>query len=151
MFSAVKRQVAGNLDEEEGPDENGYWWYSPVSPLFMVYGTFLDGEAVNGLFTRFFFLQAASAIKWAIMGAVFLIAILWSMGGYYHAQRRMKKGLRPLAYHRVRIHITMVLTSVHLLNEAFSGFFHALSALSFLPHPSSPSIRRSSGALMMDT
>lgn len=55
---------------DDGDDEN--WWYSP----------------------------AAAAIKWAIIGAIFLIALLWFVGGYYHAQSRMKRGLRPLAYHR---------------------------------------------------
>ncbi|MCJ1425776.1 hypothetical protein MMC29_003676 [Sticta canariensis] len=61
-----------SINDDDRREDDGYWWYSP----------------------------AASAIKWAVIGAVFLIALLWFVGGYYHAQRRMKRGLRPLAYHR---------------------------------------------------
>ncbi|KAL9623781.1 MAG: hypothetical protein Q9160_002012 [Pyrenula sp. 1 TL-2023] len=42
----------------------------------------------------------AYAVKWGIVGAIFLFALIYVVGGYLHAQRRMKKGLRPLAYHR---------------------------------------------------
>lgn len=45
--------------------------------------------------------QTAVAIKWAFIGAVFLLFLLWFVGGYYHAQRRIKRGLPPLRYHRV--------------------------------------------------
>lgn len=31
-----------------------------------------------------------------------MLLLAWFIGGYYHAQRRMRKGLAPLAYHRVR-------------------------------------------------
>ncbi|MCJ1237482.1 hypothetical protein MMC14_005468 [Varicellaria rhodocarpa] len=44
--------------------------------------------------------QKALAIKWAVFGSLFLILMLWFTVGYWHAQRRMRKGLRPLAYHR---------------------------------------------------
>ena len=43
----------------------------------------------------------ASAIKWGVVGAIFVFAVLFFVGGYFHAQRRLKKGLRPLPYHRV--------------------------------------------------
>jgi hypothetical protein len=49
-----------------------------------------------------YFLQTAYAVKWAIIAAIFLIFSLYFVGGYLHAQRRMKRGLPPLAYHRVR-------------------------------------------------
>ncbi|KAF7511475.1 hypothetical protein GJ744_004664 [Endocarpon pusillum] len=39
-------------------------------------------------------------IKWSIIGAIILSFVLFLVLGYFHAQRRMKKGLRPLAYHR---------------------------------------------------
>jgi hypothetical protein len=49
-----------------------------------------------------FVVQTAYAIKWAIIAAIILIFCLYFLGGYMHAQRRMKRGLPPLAYHRVR-------------------------------------------------
>ena len=48
----------------------------------------------------------ADGIKWAIVGAVLLI--LWLVGGYFHAQRRIKRGQAPLAYHRVRMRMLWV-------------------------------------------
>jgi len=53
-------------------DENQYWWYS----------------------------RSAYIAKWSIFGAFLLIFLLWFLGGYLHAQRRMKKGLPPLRYHK---------------------------------------------------
>ncbi|EXJ57064.1 hypothetical protein A1O7_07408 [Cladophialophora yegresii CBS 114405] len=44
--------------------------------------------------------RTAYAVKWAIIAAIFLIFSLYFIGGYLHAQRRMKRGLPPLAYHR---------------------------------------------------
>ncbi|KAL2041413.1 hypothetical protein N7G274_005795 [Stereocaulon virgatum] len=44
--------------------------------------------------------NTAIAIKWAFVGAIVLLFLLWFIGGYYHAQSRIKKGLPPLAYHR---------------------------------------------------
>lgn len=52
----------------------------------------------------------ADAIKWAVVGAVLLILLLWLVGGYYHAQRRMRRGQAPLAYHRVRREICGIYT-----------------------------------------
>ena len=53
----------------------------------------------------------ADAIKWAVVGAVILILLLWLVGGYYHAQRRMRRGQAPLAYHRVRTEIGALYTA----------------------------------------
>ncbi|ETI25900.1 hypothetical protein G647_02677 [Cladophialophora carrionii CBS 160.54] len=44
--------------------------------------------------------HTAYAVKWAIIAGIFLIFSLYFIGGYLHAQRRMKRGLPPLAYHR---------------------------------------------------
>jgi hypothetical protein len=63
--------------------------------------------------------KTAVAIKWSIIGAILVLFLVFFLGAYYHAQRRMKKGLPPLAYHRVRfLHI---LTRVQLTKNA-SGF-----------------------------
>jgi len=42
----------------------------------------------------------AYAIKWAVIAAITVFFLVYMVGGYMHAQRRMKKGLPPLAYHR---------------------------------------------------
>ena len=49
------------------------------------------------------------------------------VGGYWHAQRRMRKGLPPLAYHRVRL---SQMSSIVILTTC-SGFSRALSVLGF--------------------
>lgn len=45
--------------------------------------------------------QTAYTIKWAVIGGIFVLFFIFLLAGYVHAQKRMKKGLRPLAYHRV--------------------------------------------------
>ena len=59
---------------DDDHDVNDSWWYS----------------------------DRAEAIKWGVVGGIFFIVVLWLVGGYFHARRRVKKGLPPLAYHRVR-------------------------------------------------
>ncbi|KAF2459780.1 hypothetical protein BDY21DRAFT_177993 [Lineolata rhizophorae] len=39
-------------------------------------------------------------VKYTLLGVIFLLILLWIVGGYMHAQIRMKKGLAPLSYHR---------------------------------------------------
>lgn len=46
-------------------------------------------------------LKEAYAIKFAILASIFVVFVAYFLGGYLHAQRRIKKGLPPLAYHRV--------------------------------------------------
>lgn len=48
-------------------------------------------------------IQTAFIIKWVITALVILALVLFFVGGYFHAQRRMKKGLPPLRYHRVSV------------------------------------------------
>ncbi|MCJ1226416.1 hypothetical protein MMC12_003068 [Toensbergia leucococca] len=65
-----RQQLVGG---DSGDDYNdGSWWYS----------------------------STALIIKWSVITAIFVIFMAWFVGGYYHARRRMKKGLPPLAYHR---------------------------------------------------
>ncbi|KAL2050711.1 hypothetical protein ABVK25_008948 [Lepraria finkii] len=74
-FTILKRQVFNRDDgddENDGDDDN-------------------DGQGYS---------NTATAIKWAFVGAILLLFLLWFVGGYYHAQRRIIKGLPPLAYHR---------------------------------------------------
>lgn len=40
-------------------------------------------------------------VKWSILAAITLFFTTWFVGGYYHARRRLRRGLRPLWYHAV--------------------------------------------------
>lgn len=74
------------------------------------YGAYNDGWGDSNVrhslavfkLQRLTYEQTAIAIKWAFVGAIVLLFLLWFIGGYYHAQSRIRKGLPPLAYHRVR-------------------------------------------------
>jgi len=44
--------------------------------------------------------ETAYIIKWAVLLSLFGIFFLWLIIGYWHAKRRIAKGLPPLAYHR---------------------------------------------------
>ena len=46
--------------------------------------------------------QKGMIIKWAILGSMFAFFMLWFIGGYIHAKRRLKAGKPLLGYHRVR-------------------------------------------------
>lgn len=41
-------------------------------------------------------------IKWAVFAALVGACVLFFLIGFIHAKQRMKKGLVPLGYHRVR-------------------------------------------------
>lgn len=40
------------------------------------------------------------AVRYAIVGLLFAALLLFFVGGWFHARRRLRKGLPPLAYHR---------------------------------------------------
>lgn len=44
--------------------------------------------------------QTAFIIKWVVTAVIVIGLLAFFLGGYFHAQRRMKKGLPPLRYHR---------------------------------------------------
>lgn len=46
-------------------------------------------------------IQEGYIVKWTILAVIVLLFTLWIVGGYWHAKKRIQKGLRPLAYHRV--------------------------------------------------
>ncbi|KAI9886188.1 MAG: Vacuolar protein sorting-associated protein 8 [Watsoniomyces obsoletus] len=54
---------------------------------------------------HWYYSPAAMAVKWAVLAGILLFFFGFFVGGYLHAQRRMKKGLPPMAYHRVRRHV----------------------------------------------
>jgi len=71
-FVLDKRQSTNSGGDSVESNNNAWNWYSPT----------------------------AEAIKWAVLAVIFLVFFGWFLGGYLHAQRRMKKGLPLLAYHR---------------------------------------------------
>lgn len=61
----IRRQIAHDPTNNQGDDENDWW-----------------------------FLSTAYNLKWAIAGGIVLLLFLLFTGGYVHAKRRMRKGLR---------------------------------------------------------
>lgn len=47
--------------------------------------------------------QEGLIIKWAVFLGMIVIFTAYTMIGYFHAKRRIRKGLVPLGYHRVRL------------------------------------------------
>lgn len=44
-------------------------------------------------------------VRWVLFFTIFGTITLYVLVGYLHAKRRLRKGLRPLAYHRVRFEL----------------------------------------------
>ncbi|KAK5007786.1 hypothetical protein LTR16_005834, partial [Cryomyces antarcticus] len=91
MLSLVKRQSDGSYYY------GGYYdgWVCP--PLSKPQS--LKNHATN-IPSQQWWSPTGIAIKYAIITALLLFIILYFVGGYTHAQRRIRKGLPPLRYHR---------------------------------------------------
>ncbi|ETS81789.1 hypothetical protein PFICI_06791 [Pestalotiopsis fici W106-1] len=48
----------------------------------------------------FWWTRTGIIVKWSIFLAIVVVFMLWLVLGYMHAKRRMRKGLKPLGYHR---------------------------------------------------
>ncbi|KAF2146979.1 uncharacterized protein K452DRAFT_294497 [Aplosporella prunicola CBS 121167] len=59
-----------------------------------------DEEEAGYGYSGFWFTKTGYAIKYAIFGTICLLFLAWFIGGTFHARRRMKQNLPPLAYHR---------------------------------------------------
>lgn len=55
---------------------------------------FVDGEV------PFWWTRKGEIIRWSIFLGIFLLLIAYMAIGYWHAKRRINKGLPPLGYHR---------------------------------------------------
>lgn len=44
--------------------------------------------------------QTGYAVRFSIVALIFLLIFVYFAGGYWHARRRIRKGLAPLPYHR---------------------------------------------------
>jgi hypothetical protein len=76
LLSALARRDGGSGNGSTVSSDSlgsDWWWTSPI----------------------------AYAIKWGIIAGIFVLFLAFFLGGYLHAQRRMSRGLPPLAYHRV--------------------------------------------------
>jgi len=65
--------------------------------------------------------ETAYIIKWAVLLSLFGIFFLWLIIGYWHAKRRIAKGLPPLAYHRVRIFLRQIQASLPMRKCILTG------------------------------
>ncbi|KAK9786656.1 hypothetical protein SCARD494_11147 [Seiridium cardinale] len=48
----------------------------------------------------FWWTKTGVIVKWSIFLGILVFFTVWIVGGYMHAKRRMRKGLKPLGYHR---------------------------------------------------
>ncbi|CZR55255.1 uncharacterized protein PAC_05142 [Phialocephala subalpina] len=71
MASLLPRQNFNNNPEFVYDDERSFWW------------------------TR-----TGQIVRWSIFFGIFFLFLLYMVVGYWHAKRRINKGLAPLAYHR---------------------------------------------------
>lgn len=54
----------------------------------------------NGRFIPYWYSREGYIIKWSVFWGILLLFSLYLLIGYTHAKRRIKKGLKPLGYHR---------------------------------------------------
>lgn len=45
--------------------------------------------------------QTGVIVRWVVFLVAFVAIMAFVLGGYYHAKSRIRRGLPPLAYHRV--------------------------------------------------
>lgn len=86
------RQAFNNQNDDEGygPGSGSQsWWWTPVSSS--------TSYLLHTILTH---AQAGMATRYAIVALLFFFVFAFFVGGYYHAQRRLRNGKEPLAYHR---------------------------------------------------
>jgi uncharacterized protein YneF (UPF0154 family) len=86
MASFVRYALERREDDDssetwtDNDNDDVYWWYSKEGYI----------------------------VKWTILAVIVLLFTLWIVGGYWHAKKRLQKGLRPLAYHRCFVSRSMM-------------------------------------------
>ena len=84
-----KRQAFNNQNDNENYGYGNSWWWTPVS-----------STTQHLLYVpRLTHAQAGLAVRYAIVALLFIFLFAFFIGGYYHAQRRLRNGQQPLAYH----------------------------------------------------
>ncbi|RAL67990.1 hypothetical protein DID88_008714 [Monilinia fructigena] len=58
------------------------------------------GDCFESDHVPFWLTKTGQIIRWSVFWGLFIIFMLWIIIGYWHAKRRLRKGLKPLAYHR---------------------------------------------------
>ncbi|RDL42534.1 Uncharacterized protein BP5553_02513 [Venustampulla echinocandica] len=48
----------------------------------------------------FWWTRTGQIVRWSVLLGIFFLIIAFMAGGYWHAKRRINKGLKPLGYHR---------------------------------------------------
>lgn len=95
MMAVLPRQDLSKRDEDDFDnwDGNNNWYWSDVcrSLLFQMFNSPLTVP------------QEVRTIKYGTLLGILLVSFLVILGMWFHADQRMKKGLPPLRYHRVRI------------------------------------------------
>lgn len=96
-MSVLRRQQLSKRDDDynnDWPDRNWYW--SDVCYLYY-YSTLITLKT-----SKLTLSQEARTVKYGVLFGVLLLSFGVIMGMWIHADRRMKSGLPPLRYHRVR-------------------------------------------------
>jgi hypothetical protein len=100
--SFQRRQVTVNpsADDNVVYYYDGDGWYSSVGLSLLL----LPSQQINYVTDSSTCrpIQTAYIVKWSLIGAFFFFLAIFLLLAYFHAQHRIKKGLRPLWYHRVR-------------------------------------------------
>lgn len=59
-----------------------------------------DGYRGDGYYDTWWYSDTAIILKWAILAGIVILFLVFFVGSYLHARRRMRKGNPPLPYHR---------------------------------------------------
>ncbi|KAF1992141.1 hypothetical protein K402DRAFT_416613 [Aulographum hederae CBS 113979] len=51
-------------------------------------------------YDSWWFSETGFIVKWVVVSVIFFVFFVWIIGGYYHARRRIRQGLKPMGYHR---------------------------------------------------
>ncbi|KAF4969655.1 hypothetical protein FZEAL_10193 [Fusarium zealandicum] len=88
MATFVRRALQRRDDDDDGDDD-----YDDDQ-------IFADQYEGEDSWDTWVYDEKTQIIKWVIAGVILLLFLGWIVGGYWHAKKRIEKGLRPLAYHR---------------------------------------------------
>lgn len=77
-----------------------------------------DGFVVeNGRIVPYWYTREGLIVKWAVFLGLMVLITLYITIGYIHAKKRIRKGLVPLAYHRVSCLNPMYPLAISLLSR----------------------------------
>jgi len=59
-----------------------------------------DGDFIIVENNSWWWTRTGQIVRWSLFFGLFFLFLAYMVGGYWHARRRISKGLPPLAYHR---------------------------------------------------